>query len=125
MATAGVTGSRWAGLRSGSQTLLHPQGLHQDGRRPGQLRQQRGEADGVRRSEQQTSVTTPPLVSSFGWKHQPNPGLLLPPLPLSLPPTSLFSRVMNTGSQFVMEGVKNLVLKQHVSVAHACARRST
>eukprot|EP00064_Thunnus_orientalis_P020061 superscaffoldBa00005321_g20192 len=27
----------------------------------------------------------------------------------------LFSRVMNTGSQFVMEGVKNLVLKQHVS----------
>uniref|UniRef100_A0A8C4TAB0 Sec1 family domain containing 1 n=1 Tax=Erpetoichthys calabaricus TaxID=27687 RepID=A0A8C4TAB0_ERPCA len=25
----------------------------------------------------------------------------------------LFSRVMNTGSQFVMEGVKNLVLKQH------------
>ncbi|XP_063039802.1 sec1 family domain-containing protein 1 [Engraulis encrasicolus] len=26
---------------------------------------------------------------------------------------SLFSRVMNTGSQFVMEGVKNLVLKQH------------
>lgn len=28
----------------------------------------------------------------------------------------LFSRVMNTGSQFVMEGVKNLVLKQHVSI---------
>uniref|UniRef100_A0A667Z1Y9 Sec1 family domain containing 1 n=1 Tax=Myripristis murdjan TaxID=586833 RepID=A0A667Z1Y9_9TELE len=28
---------------------------------------------------------------------------------------NLFSRVMNTGSQFVMEGVKNLVLKQHVS----------
>uniref|UniRef100_A0A6Q2XTB1 Sec1 family domain containing 1 n=1 Tax=Esox lucius TaxID=8010 RepID=A0A6Q2XTB1_ESOLU len=26
---------------------------------------------------------------------------------------SLFSRVMNSGSQFVMEGVKNLVLKQH------------
>uniref|UniRef100_A0A667YU46 Sec1 family domain containing 1 n=1 Tax=Myripristis murdjan TaxID=586833 RepID=A0A667YU46_9TELE len=26
---------------------------------------------------------------------------------------NLFSRVMNTGSQFVMEGVKNLVLKQH------------
>ncbi|XP_069065158.1 sec1 family domain-containing protein 1 [Pleurodeles waltl] len=26
---------------------------------------------------------------------------------------SLLSRVMNTGSQFVMEGVKNLVLKQH------------
>uniref|UniRef100_A0A3Q3G1J1 Sec1 family domain containing 1 n=1 Tax=Labrus bergylta TaxID=56723 RepID=A0A3Q3G1J1_9LABR len=25
----------------------------------------------------------------------------------------LFSRVMNTGSQFVMEGVKNLVIKQH------------
>uniref|UniRef100_A0A4W4DZA5 Sec1 family domain containing 1 n=1 Tax=Electrophorus electricus TaxID=8005 RepID=A0A4W4DZA5_ELEEL len=30
--------------------------------------------------------------------------------------THLFSRVMNTGSQFVMEGVKNLVLKQHVSI---------
>uniref|UniRef100_A0AAQ6IDN1 Sec1 family domain containing 1 n=1 Tax=Anabas testudineus TaxID=64144 RepID=A0AAQ6IDN1_ANATE len=30
-------------------------------------------------------------------------------------PMGLFSRVMNTGSQFVMEGVKNLVLKQHVS----------
>lgn len=30
---------------------------------------------------------------------------------------SLFSRVMNTGSQFVMEGVKNLVLKQHVSIS--------
>uniref|UniRef100_A0A668S737 Sec1 family domain containing 1 n=1 Tax=Oreochromis aureus TaxID=47969 RepID=A0A668S737_OREAU len=28
-------------------------------------------------------------------------------------PMGLFSRVMNTGSQFVMEGVKNLVLKQH------------
>jgi hypothetical protein len=28
---------------------------------------------------------------------------------------SLLSRVMNTGSQFVMEGVKNLVLKQQVS----------
>ncbi|XP_008938389.1 PREDICTED: sec1 family domain-containing protein 1-like, partial [Merops nubicus] len=27
-------------------------------------------------------------------------------------PLGLFSRVMNTGSQFVMEGVKNLVLKQ-------------
>uniref|UniRef100_A0AAQ6A6X4 Sec1 family domain-containing protein 1 n=1 Tax=Amphiprion ocellaris TaxID=80972 RepID=A0AAQ6A6X4_AMPOC len=31
-------------------------------------------------------------------------------------PMGLFSRVMNTGSQFVMEGVKNLVLKQHVSL---------
>ncbi|KAJ8391420.1 hypothetical protein AAFF_G00090500 [Aldrovandia affinis] len=29
-------------------------------------------------------------------------------------PMGLFSRVMNTGSQFVMEGVKNLVLKQHI-----------
>uniref|UniRef100_A0A8C9ZEY9 Sec1 family domain-containing protein 1 n=1 Tax=Sander lucioperca TaxID=283035 RepID=A0A8C9ZEY9_SANLU len=28
-------------------------------------------------------------------------------------PMGLFSRVMNSGSQFVMEGVKNLVLKQH------------
>ncbi|XP_072315796.1 sec1 family domain-containing protein 1 [Eucyclogobius newberryi] len=28
-------------------------------------------------------------------------------------PLGLFSRVMNSGSQFVMEGVKNLVLKQH------------
>ncbi|XP_067334949.1 sec1 family domain-containing protein 1 [Channa argus] len=28
-------------------------------------------------------------------------------------PMGLLSRVMNTGSQFVMEGVKNLVLKQH------------
>uniref|UniRef100_A0A7N8XBK9 Sec1 family domain-containing protein 1 n=1 Tax=Mastacembelus armatus TaxID=205130 RepID=A0A7N8XBK9_9TELE len=28
-------------------------------------------------------------------------------------PMGLFSRVMNTGSQFVMEGVKHLVLKQH------------
>uniref|UniRef100_A0A672HEU9 Sec1 family domain containing 1 n=1 Tax=Salarias fasciatus TaxID=181472 RepID=A0A672HEU9_SALFA len=28
-------------------------------------------------------------------------------------PMGLFSRVMNTGSQFVMEGVKNLVVKQH------------
>ncbi|MEE6526026.1 hypothetical protein FKM82_026403, partial [Ascaphus truei] len=27
----------------------------------------------------------------------------------------LLSRVMNTGSQFVMEGVKNLVLKQQVN----------
>uniref|UniRef100_A0A3Q4N8K8 Sec1 family domain containing 1 n=1 Tax=Neolamprologus brichardi TaxID=32507 RepID=A0A3Q4N8K8_NEOBR len=34
-----------------------------------------------------------------------------PPIPH---PHRLFSRVMNTGSQFVMEGVKNLVLKQHV-----------
>uniref|UniRef100_A0A3B3Q357 Sec1 family domain-containing protein 1 n=1 Tax=Paramormyrops kingsleyae TaxID=1676925 RepID=A0A3B3Q357_9TELE len=32
-------------------------------------------------------------------------------------PSSLFSMVMNTGSQFVMEGVKNLVLKQHVSIS--------
>uniref|UniRef100_H2TZC2 Sec1 family domain-containing protein 1 n=1 Tax=Takifugu rubripes TaxID=31033 RepID=H2TZC2_TAKRU len=32
----------------------------------------------------------------------------------------LFSRVMNTGSQFVMEGVKNLVLKQHVSLTKEC-----
>uniref|UniRef100_A0A8C6TSL2 Sec1 family domain-containing protein 1 n=1 Tax=Neogobius melanostomus TaxID=47308 RepID=A0A8C6TSL2_9GOBI len=31
-------------------------------------------------------------------------------------PLGLFSRVMNSGSQFVMEGVKNLVLKQHVSL---------
>uniref|UniRef100_A0A7N8WXC4 Sec1 family domain-containing protein 1 n=1 Tax=Mastacembelus armatus TaxID=205130 RepID=A0A7N8WXC4_9TELE len=30
-------------------------------------------------------------------------------------PMGLFSRVMNTGSQFVMEGVKHLVLKQHVT----------
>ncbi|TNN26310.1 Sec1 family domain-containing protein 1 [Liparis tanakae] len=30
-------------------------------------------------------------------------------------PMGLFSRVMNSGSQLVMEGVKNLVLKQHVS----------
>uniref|UniRef100_A0A674A9S0 Sec1 family domain-containing protein 1 n=1 Tax=Salmo trutta TaxID=8032 RepID=A0A674A9S0_SALTR len=30
-------------------------------------------------------------------------------------PMGLFSRVMNSGSQFVMEGVKHLVLKQHVS----------
>ncbi|XP_008396904.1 sec1 family domain-containing protein 1-like [Poecilia reticulata] len=28
-------------------------------------------------------------------------------------PKGLFSRVMNTGSQFVIEGVKNLVLKEH------------
>ncbi|XP_035761759.1 sec1 family domain-containing protein 1 [Neolamprologus brichardi] len=34
-----------------------------------------------------------------------------PPIPH---PHRLFSRVMNTGSQFVMEGVKNLVLKQHI-----------
>ncbi|CAL9686669.1 unnamed protein product [Knipowitschia caucasica] len=31
----------------------------------------------------------------------------------SVKPMGLFSRVMNTGSQFVMEGVKNLVVKQH------------
>ncbi|MEQ2285511.1 Sec1 domain containing protein 1 [Ameca splendens] len=36
-------------------------------------------------------------------------------------PLGLFSRVMNTGSQFVMEGVKNLVLKQHVSTAFSGA----
>uniref|UniRef100_A0A3Q3KC25 Sec1 family domain-containing protein 1 n=1 Tax=Monopterus albus TaxID=43700 RepID=A0A3Q3KC25_MONAL len=35
-------------------------------------------------------------------------------------PMGLFSRVMNTGSQFVMEGVKNLVLKQPTQSADTC-----
>lgn len=29
---------------------------------------------------------------------------------------SMFSKLMNQGSSFVMEGVKNLVVKRHVSI---------
>lgn len=74
------------------------------------------------------------VTRSLGSNHQPNLVLLLSILLLSLfyPPLHfflsslllrsprLFSRVMNTGSQFVMEGVKNLVLKQHVGLIKEC-----
>lgn len=39
----------------------------------------------------------------------------------SLPCFSMFSKLVSQGSQFVMEGVKNLVVKKHVGVQCQCA----
>ena len=33
---------------------------------------------------------------------------------------NMFSKLMSQGSQFVMEGVKNLVVKKHVSLVFGC-----
>lgn len=33
---------------------------------------------------------------------------------------SMFSKLVSQGSSFVMEGVKNLVVKRHVSVHNVC-----
>uniref|UniRef100_A0A8C5CYW3 Sec1 family domain-containing protein 1 n=1 Tax=Gadus morhua TaxID=8049 RepID=A0A8C5CYW3_GADMO len=40
-------------------------------------------------------------------------------------PMGLFSRVMNSGSQFVMEGVKNLVIKQHITNVFSSVSQET
>lgn len=64
--------------------------------------------DKVRHSKQPVVCNWPPL---FEEQTAQQPILSVS----SLSFTSLLSRVMNTGSQFVMEGVKNLVLKQQVS----------